>query len=157
MRLFIVQHGNALPKEVDPERGLRESGKQDVANVAAFLTRGNVQVEWIFHSGKKRAWETAELFRECLIGDGHFDERDGIAPLDPVVPVVKEIQNLSKDTMFVGHLPFVGKLVAHLITGNEDIGVVSFTPGTVVCLERDENEIWSVAWVVRPELLKSLN
>ncbi len=157
MRLFIVQHGNALPKEVDPERGLSESGKQDVANVAAFLTRGNVQVEWIFHSGKKRAWETAELFRECLIGDGHFDERDGIAPLDPVVPVVKEIQNLSKDSMFVGHLPFVGKLVAHLITGNEDIGVVSFTPGTVVCLERDENEIWSVAWVVRPELLKSLN
>ena len=152
-----MQHGNALPKEVDPERGLRVSGKQDVANVAAFLTRGNVQVEWIFHSGKKRAWETAELFRECLIGDGHFDERDGIAPLDPVVPVAKEIQNLSKDTMFVGHLPFVGKLVAHLITGNEDIGVVSFTPGTVVCLERDENEIWSVAWVVRPELLKSLN
>ena len=152
-----MQHGNALPKEVDPERGLSESGKQDVANVAAFLTRGNVQVEWIFHSGKKRAWETAELFRECLIGDGHFDERDGIAPLDPVVPVAKEIQNLSKDTMFVGHLPFVGKLVAHLITGNEDIGVVSFTPGTVVRLERDENEIWSVAWVVRPELLKSLN
>ena len=40
---------------------------------------------------------------------------------------------------------------------NEDIGVVSFTPGTVVCLERDGNDIWSVAWMVRPELLKSLN
>ena len=58
--------------------------------------------------------------------------------------------------MFVGHLPFVGKLVAHLIAGNENIGVVSFTPGTVVCLERDGNDIWSVAWVVRPELLKSI-
>jgi hypothetical protein len=34
--------------------------------------------------------------------------------------------------------------------------VVSFTPGTVVCLERDGNDIWSVAWVVRPELLKSI-
>ena len=52
--------------------------------------------------------------------------------------------------MFVGHLPFVGKLVAHLIAGNENIGVVSFTPGTVVCLERDGNDIWSVAWEVRP-------
>ena len=93
----------------------------------------------------------------CLIGDGHFDERDGIAPLDPVVDVAEEIQNLSMDTMFVGHLPFMGKLVAHLIAGNEDIGVVSFTPGTVVFLERDGNDIWSVAWMVRPELLKSLN
>jgi len=157
MRLFLVQHGNALPKDVDSERGLSERGKQDVVNVAAFLAGGSVQVERIFHSGKKRAWETAELFRVCLIGDGHFDERDGIAPLDPVVDVAEEIQNLSKDTMFVGHLPFVGKLVAHLIAGNENIGVVSFTPGTVVCLERDGNDIWSVAWMVRPELLKSLN
>ena len=157
MRLFLVQHGNALPKDVDSERGLSERGKQDVVNVAAFLAGGSVQVERIFHSGKKRAWETAELFRVCLIGDGHFDERDGISPLDPVVDVAEEIQNLSKDTMFVGHLPFMGKLVAHLIAGNEDIGVVSFTPGTVVCLERDGNDIWSVAWVVRPELLKSLN
>ena len=152
-----MRHGNALPKEADPERGLTESGKQDVANVAAFLTRGSVQVDCIFLSGMKRAWETAEIFRVCLIGDGHFDERDGIAPLDHVLPVAKEIQNLSKDTMFVGHLPFVGKLVAHLIAGNENIGVVSFTPGTVVCSERDVNDIWSVAWVVRPELLKSLN
>jgi len=157
MRLFLVQHGNALPKDVDPERGLCERGKQDVTNVAAFLARGSVQVGRIFHSGKKRAWETAELFRVCLIGGGNFDERDGIAPLDPVVGVAEEIQNLSMDTMFVGHLPFMGKLVAHLIAGNEDIGVVSFTPGTVVCLERDGNDIWSVAWMVRPELLKSLN
>ena len=37
MRLFLVQHGNALPEDVDPERGLSERGKQDVANVAAFL------------------------------------------------------------------------------------------------------------------------
>jgi len=157
MRLFLVQHGNALPKDVDPERGLSERGQQDVANVAAFLARCSVQVERIFHSGKKRAWETAELFKVCLIGDGHFGQRDGIAPLDPVADVAEEIQNLSMDTMFVGHLPFMGKLVAHLIADNEDISVVSFTPGTVVCLERDANDVWSVAWVVRPELLKSLN
>tara|TARA_B100001250_G_C19249701_1_gene550161 strand:- start:30 stop:503 length:474 start_codon:yes stop_codon:yes gene_type:complete len=157
MRLFIVRHGDALSKEADPQRGLSESGKEDVANVAAFLKRGSVQVEWVSHSGKKRAWETAEIFRECLIGNGLFDERDGLGPLDPVVPLVKEIQNLSKYKMFVGHLPFVSKLVSHLITGNEDIGVVSFSPGTIVCLERDGDEIWSVAWVVRPELLKSLN
>ena len=42
MRLFLVQHGNALTKDMDPERGLSESGKQDVANVAAFLARGSV-------------------------------------------------------------------------------------------------------------------
>lgn len=30
MRIYLVQHGLAIPKEVDPERPLSEQGREDV-------------------------------------------------------------------------------------------------------------------------------
>jgi phosphohistidine phosphatase SixA len=41
-----------------------------------------------------------------------------------------------------------------LITGDEEVPVVSFQQGGVVCLERDEKGHWSVAWMVVPEIIK---
>ena len=65
MRLFLVQHGNALPKDVDPDRGLSESGKHDVANVAAFLARGSVQVERTSTAGRS-GHGRLQSFSECV-------------------------------------------------------------------------------------------
>ncbi len=65
--------------------------------------------------------------------------------------------------MVVGHLPFMGRLVSHLVAGSEDADVVAFQPGTVACLERADGEDaedgedgegdWAVAWMVWPGLL----
>jgi phosphohistidine phosphatase len=54
--------------------------------------------------------------------------------------------------MLVGHLPFMGKLVARLVGADEGKPVATFFPGTVVCLERDEANHWTIAWMVRPAL-----
>jgi phosphohistidine phosphatase len=54
--------------------------------------------------------------------------------------------------MLVGHLPFMGKLVARLVGADEGKPVATFVPGTVVCLERDEANHWTIAWMVRPAL-----
>ena len=44
------------------------------------------------------------------------------------------------------------RAVAYLVTGAETPGVVAFRPGSIVCLERDDDS-WRLAWMVRPELL----
>ncbi len=36
---YLAQHGEALSKEVDPERALSERGRKDVERVAGFLKR----------------------------------------------------------------------------------------------------------------------
>ena len=54
--------------------------------------------------------------------------------------------------MLVGHLPFMGKLVAGLVAGDEHKPVAAFVPGTVVCLERNEANHWTIVWMVRPAL-----
>jgi phosphohistidine phosphatase len=54
--------------------------------------------------------------------------------------------------MLVGHLPFMGKLVARLVAGDERKPVAAFVPGTVVCLEQGETGHWAVRWMARPEI-----
>jgi phosphohistidine phosphatase len=56
------------------------------------------------------------------------------------------------DTMVVGHLPFMAKLVSHLVTGDDSPTLVAYQPGAVVCLELIEKD-WQINWMVRPELL----
>ena len=50
-------------------------------------------------------------------------------------------------------MPFLGKLAALLVTGDEAMDVVSFQYGCVVCLERDDADVCRVAWMLRPDLL----
>ena len=85
-------------------------------------------------------------------GDG-VDKVAGINPVDPTDHLVQAVGEWTDDTMVVGHLPFMGKLASRLVTGDEAASVVMFTPGTVVCLERGEQGSWSIAWMIRPELV----
>ena len=62
------------------------------------------------------------------------------------------VASLSADTMLVGHLPFMGRLVGRLVTGDEHVDVVAFVPGTVLCLEPAADDRWRVVWMVRPGL-----
>ena len=61
MRLYLVQHGEAVPEDADPSRPLSETGNRDVARVAAFLATADIRVSRVLHSGKLRAGQTAEL------------------------------------------------------------------------------------------------
>ena len=152
MKLYLVQHGHAVSKEADPQRPLSDQGRADVEWMAAFLGQAGVRVSRILHSGKKRAEQTAELLAGSVgLGLG-VEKISGIDPLDPAPEFARVVNEWQADTMVVGHLPFMGMLVSHLVAGDEAAGIVAFRPGTVVCLEREEGAKWSVSWMIRPEL-----
>jgi phosphohistidine phosphatase len=138
MRLYLVQHGDALAKEVDAERPLSSRGRADVERVASVLGKAAVRVPRILHSGKKRAEQTAELLASRIATRESLKKAEGINPLDPTEAFAQVISKWSEDTMAVGHLPFMGKLVSRLVADDEDATTVVFVPGTVVCLERTE-------------------
>jgi phosphohistidine phosphatase len=79
-------------------------------------------------------------------------DAEAIAPLDPVSCLAQTVRQRTSETMVVGHLPFMGRLVSLFVAGNETATVATFRPGTVVCLERDQDNQWVVAWMIRPEL-----
>ena len=149
MKLFLVQHGEAVAKEVDAERPLSAEGEADVARMGGFLGKHLPQAR-IVHSGKRRAEQTAEL----LAANQPVEAIKGIAPKDAIEPFVAQLEEWSGDTVVVGHLPFMAKLVATLVTGSGEPAITAYQPGSVVCLERAGDGHWQIQWMVRPELVE---
>ena len=61
MHLYLVQHGRSKSGEVDTERRLTERGRADVEKVAALIKSFKLHIDSIWHSGKARAAETADI------------------------------------------------------------------------------------------------
>jgi phosphohistidine phosphatase len=153
MRLYLVQHGQAEVEEIDPQRHLTADGAKEVEKVAAFLRPLGLKAPAIWHSGKPRAQETAEIMARVLWPRARVSKRSGLNPSDPLKPIRQAVARSRNDLMIVGHLPFLSKLVARLLTGSKSSEVVCFQYAGVVCLERDDKRGWKLRWMVVPELL----
>jgi len=155
MKLYLVQHGEAVAKAQDPERPLTSEGERDVRVLAARLKAAGVRVERVWHSGKKRAEQTAKLLAAALLPRGRRPQAiSGIDPGAPVAEFCVDADVWQEDTLVVGHLPFMARLVALLVTGDSEREVVDYRPGSVVCLQRSEAGHWVLSWMIRPDVLQ---
>ncbi len=153
MRLYLMRHGEANSPNKDPQRGLSARGVREVEKVAERLSAHAPRVQAIWHSGKARAAQTAEIIARTVSAEQGVTARAGLAPDDPIEPMREEMIAATDDLMLVGHLPFLGKLASALVAADEWAGVVSFGQATCACLERDEKGSWRVNWVATPDLL----
>ena len=153
MRLYLTQHGLAAPKDVDTDRPLSEQGREDVRHLAQLLGTTGIHVGQVLHSGKTRAEQTAAILAEVLLPQGQPQKHTGLGPKDPLNKVFEGIATWAVDTLIVSHLPYVGRLASLLLASDPDRPLLSFNPGSMACLEKDVEGHWSLAWMVRPELL----
>ena len=152
MKLYLVQHGKAVQEEVDPQRPLTEEGRQDTQKVAGFIKPLKISVDYLWHSGKKRAAQTAEILAE-VVKYKSLTAHTGLGPNDDVRVLKDELATTQQDIMIVGHLPFLNKLASLLLAGSESANIVAFTNSGIVCLTRYEKNQWQLDWAVIPELL----
>lgn len=153
MKLYLMQHGEAMTKEENPERPLTDSGKGDVEGVAAFIARARIQIDQIRHSGKRRAEDTANIVARHLHAQEIVVAVGGMNPNDEVEPVAEELHRKEQSVMLVGHLPFLSRLASYLLTGNAEQTLIQFHMGGIVCLEREEKN-WNIRWMVIPGLVR---
>ena len=149
-RLYLVRHGEAKPKEEDPERGLTDVGRKDVTRMAVWATASGIEVDEIRHSGKLRAQQTAEIFAEHL--GTQAEAVDGLAPNDDVTEIAKSIESEQGDVMLVGHLPFLERLVALLITGKAENKMLTLEASALVVLTQSNGD-WQATCLMQPRLL----
>lgn len=150
MAIYLAQHGKSAPKSVDPERGLTDEGIAEVERVARRLADAGIGVDVIWHSGKARAAQTAEIFARALEPERGVKARAGIDPMDDVEPFVESLSS-ERDEMFVGHLPFMQRAVASLVAGDADVAVLAFQNAGVACVDRDEQTRgWIIRWTAFP-------
>jgi len=153
MKLYLVQHAKAASKEMDPERTLTGQGRRDIQKVAAFIRPLNLSVDCLWHSGKRRAVQTAEVLAKAIEAKEGTIARDGLGPNDNVAALRSELASTEQDIMIVGHLPFLSKLTSLLLTGSESANTVAFKNAGIVCLSRYEENGWQVDWVLTPKIL----
>jgi len=149
-RLFLVRHGEAKPEEEDPERGLTDAGRTDVTRMAAWAAGAGIQVTEIRHSGKLRAQQTAGIFAEQLGVPAMAVPN--LAPNDDVTAVAGTIQREQGAVMLVGHLPFLERLAALLITGNAEARMLTLEASALAELTRTDDG-WTVTCLMQSRLL----
>jgi phosphohistidine phosphatase len=155
MRLFLVQHGEAVPDSIDPNRPLTPTGRDDVEQLAAFLAAAGVRVARVLNSGKLRARDSAEILAGAIAPGVVVEDRQGMLPKDSTERLAEEASGWKRDTLVVGHQPYMSRFVSRLVLGAEAPLVVDFIPGTAACLERREvTGAWFLGWVITPDLLR---
>lgn len=152
MRIYLVRHGAAVPHgQGFDDRPLSDAGHAEAQRVAEFLKTSNLHVKTIFHSGKARALQTAEHMATAVQHDA-LQQMSGLKPMDDPLPIAEQLKTLSDDVMLVAHLPFIGRLLALLVTGDAEQKCVLFNTATTVCLE-SQADTFVVRWLIDPQLL----
>jgi phosphohistidine phosphatase len=152
MALFLVQHGKSLSKDKDPQKGLSQEGIAETKRIAQVAKGYAVPVSRIIHSGKTRARQTAEIFEAALKPSDGIHESSGLNPLDDVTVFAATIDS-TEDVMLVGHLPFMERLTAYLITGSSEKPVFKFQNSGIVCMDTEPTTgSWVIKWTLMPHI-----
>jgi phosphohistidine phosphatase len=151
MKVYLVRHAEAVSKDMALDRPLSDEGREQAAAVAAITKQMRVEVTRIQHSGKIRARQTAEILARALAPAKGVEAVSGMAPTDDVKPMAEKLDDTVEPLMLVGHLPFMERLAGHMLTGDADQVVVSFTTAAIVCLEKADQR-WQLIWTLTPEI-----
>ena len=152
MSLYLVQHGQSLPKDVDPDQGLSEEGVAETERIAGVAKGYQINVGQIMYSIKTRARQTAGIFASALNPTGDVSEAEGLKPMDDVAAFASSL-NPDTNTMLVGHLPFMERMTSYLVTGSSDKPVFKFQNSGIVCLDKDPaSESWVIVWTLMPNV-----
>jgi phosphohistidine phosphatase len=143
MRVFLVHHGDAVGPEVDPRRPLSSRGRDGVERLAAEAAKKGAQPSVVWHSGKLRAKQTAEIFWRACNALAEFSASRDLQPDDPPAWMRERLRHEPRDLMLAGHYPHRPGLLRLLVPE----GSAAFPQHGIVALETDDDgETWRELW-----------
>lgn len=148
--LYLMQHGKNVPEEENEDKPLSDEGKKETQAAADFISKRQIKVDFIWHSKKLRAVETAKIILSA-VSEAQLIEKDNINPTDPVREIPGIIEAAEKDILIVGHLPFLQKLLSLLLAGDDNKQIHNFKNSGLLCL--DKKGAWALQWAIIPAIL----
>jgi phosphohistidine phosphatase len=153
MKLYLVRHGDATHLAEEGGRPLSQEGLKEVSIVSKFLGQHPIEIDQIYHSGKLRAEQTANELARAIQPKPSIAVLSGLLPNDDVKPISLYCNDWQKNTMLVGHLPFMGKLASKLLFEKGEADCIHFQTAAVLCLERAAAFRWYINWFLFPSLI----
>jgi phosphohistidine phosphatase len=146
LRVHLVHHADAVGPDVDPRRPLSAAGRDSAERVAAEAARRGARPEAVWHSGKLRSRQTAEIFWRACNALAEFSAARDLQPTDPPGVMRDRLRHEPRDIMLVGHYPHLPALLELLLGAP-----VSFPAHGIVTLRSDDDGAsWTEEWRVEP-------
>ncbi|MDA1185941.1 MAG: phosphohistidine phosphatase SixA [Acidobacteria bacterium] len=143
--LVLVHHGHALVREVDPTQPLSGPGRAASEHLALEAAARGVRPDAVWHSGKFRARQTAELFLRACNPHAVFSVARGLQPTDPPGVVQSRVESNDRSLLLVGHMPHLERLLRALCGESPGSVTPDFPSHGCVALRR-EGEHWQELW-----------
>ena len=137
---------------MNPERPLSEYGRQQSESLGRFMAANGVRVNAVWHSSLLRAKQTATQIALAIDAQELLEQRDDLSPMDSINSVESSIRDYNQNLMIVGHLPFMGNLFSHLLTGEKNASLAQFSTACAASLIYSRGAC-SLVWFVGPEQL----
>ena len=149
MRLYLVHHGDAVGPDVDVRRPLSSAGLASVERLAGQAAARGARPQVVWHSGKLRAKQTAEIYWRACNALADFSASRDLQPDDRPMFIRDRLRHETRDILLAGHFPHLPRLLA-MLTGGEDGAQAEFPlHGIVVLRTDDDGETWTEEWRVR--------
>ena len=140
--LVLVHHGDAVGPGVDPMRPLPSVGRAATERLAGVAAQRGVRPDVIWHSGKLRARQTAELFWKACNPFAPMTAERGLLPDDPPQWIRDRLIGETRSVLIASHMPYLPRLLAMLTGESHD---VTFPLHGCVALEPD-GDLWKEVW-----------
>ena len=143
--LVLVHHGPAVGPDVDPMRPLSSVGRAATTRLADAAAGRGVKPDALWHSGKLRARQTAELFWSACNPLASLSAERGLQPADPPLWIRDRLVGETRSILIVGHMPSLPRLLASLLGAQDGSAPAAFPLHGCVALEAD-GEVWKEIW-----------
>lgn len=138
MKLLLIRHGQAERESVNSEKELTTEGIAQSKRVAKYISESCIDINIIYTSPLKRAFQTAEIFHQVLGLSNKIITDQKLAP-GSITDYLLELcfSNVGDNFAIVGHLP---DLVNHVSSLTSNSGLrIEFMPSAAACIDFHEN------------------
>ena len=144
MQLYLVHHGIAVLPIVDVQRPLSSDGLTRVEHLAEKAAQRGVRPCVVWHSGKLRARQTAEVFWRVCNPLAEYAAARGLQPTDLPDTMADQLTGETRNIMLVGHMPQIERLLRLCVDGSTE-GTTAFPVHGIVALEMADHR-WVQRW-----------
>ena len=160
MRAYLTYHAETVPRERNESpRLLTDKGREDARRLALFLKKNGIGKARVMHNGRTWIQENAEILARIL-GNGNTDiVFTPSYPLNARVdiePLIDDLNAASDDIVAALPSDITFRTATQLIAGRQTPYAISMTNGDAVCLERSDDGLWRIVWLVTTKQLETL-
>lgn len=131
---------------MDARRPLSPRGLAAAERLAAEAAARTVRPAVVWHSGKLRAKQTAEVFWRACNALAEFAATRDLQPADPPMRMRERLRHEARDVLLVGHFPHLPQLRALLLAEPPQKTGTFPVHGMVTLVTDDEGDTWTEAW-----------